>query len=61
LKQFPIRSENTRLEFGADFFNLLNRHQWTGMSKNIGIPSSFGHYGGASAPRTIQFHLKVEF
>jgi hypothetical protein len=58
-KQFSLW-ETTRVEFGADFFNLLNRHRWTGLSTNI-IPGSFGRYTGASAPRIIQFHLKIEF
>jgi carboxypeptidase family protein/TonB-dependent receptor-like protein len=59
-KLFPIK-EAVRIDFGADFSNLLNRHQWTGLSTNIGVPAAFGRYSGATAPRSIQFHLKVEF
>lgn len=59
-KLFPIR-EGTRILFSADFNNAFNRHYWVGLSSNISNPAAFGRYGGASDPRTIQFHLKVEF
>jgi len=59
-KLFPIR-ESTRILFSADFNNAFNRHFWTRLSSNISNPAGFGLYGGASDPRTIQFHLKVEF
>jgi len=60
IKEFPIR-ESVKCEFGAEFFNLLNRHQWQSQSGDIDTPSSFGHYSAASTPRLIQLHLKVEF
>ena len=60
LKVFPL-SERVRLRFGADFFNIFNRHHWTGLMTNIGVPASFGRVTGATDPRYIQFNLKVDF
>jgi hypothetical protein len=60
LKNFPLR-ENLRLRLGAEFFNLLNRHYWGAPSSDIGNPATFGRITSASAPRTVQLHLKVEF
>jgi hypothetical protein len=63
-KRFPI-TESKRIVLGGDFFNVLNRHQWTGLtyptSSNINVPSSFGRFTGASNPRTIQLHFRFEF
>jgi hypothetical protein len=60
LKIFPL-NERSRLRVGADFFNIFNRHHWTGLATNIGVPASFGRVSGATDPRYIQFNLKVDF
>jgi len=59
LKNFPIR-ENIRLEFGLEAFNAFNRHIWGGLTSNIDNPS-YGKFSSASAPRTVQIHLRVQF
>jgi hypothetical protein len=61
-KTFPL-IERTKLEFGANFFNIFNRHYWlnTGFRGSIATPANFGTYTQASAPRAIQFHLRISF
>jgi hypothetical protein len=59
LKEFPI-TEAARLQFRAEFFNLMNHPNLTTgnldlADSNIGYPSS------ASTPRQIQFALKLVF
>ena len=54
-------SEKMRLKFSGNFFNLLNRHYWTGLGTNINNPVRFGAYNGATAPRIIQLSARVEF
>jgi hypothetical protein len=60
LKNFTI-TESVRLRFGAEIFNLLNRHQWMGIQADVNNPDAFGRYSSASDPRTIQLELKLEF
>ena len=59
-KMFKIRERGTLL-FSADFNNLFNRHTWLGLQTNIDNAATFGQYTGASVPRLIQFHVKLEF
>jgi hypothetical protein len=35
-KHFRI-SESVRLQFGAEMFNLFNRHQWFGLNQDSGV------------------------
>jgi hypothetical protein len=60
LKSFPIK-ESVNLRFGAEIFNVLNRHQWMGLQTDVNNPDAFGRYASASDPRTIQLQLKLEF
>jgi len=75
VKQFPI-TENKRLEFRAEFFNILNHVNYlfgqfgaisaepTPLELNPFIPtdqSNFGFPLAARAPRQIQFALKFYF
>jgi len=60
LKAFSIK-ESLNVRFGAEIFNLLNRHQWMGIQADVNNPDAFGRYSAASDPRTIQLQLKVEF
>ena len=61
-KNFPIH-ENVKLEFGADLFNMFNRHYWldSNLAASLTSPTTFGTYNAASNPRNIQFHLKIRF
>jgi hypothetical protein len=60
LKTFAIK-ESVQLRLGADFFNILNRHQWMGLQSDVNNPDAFGRYSSASDPRTIQLQVKLEF
>jgi hypothetical protein len=63
-KDFPVIKERLKVRFGADFFNLFNRHTWNsgeygqdvGQS-NFGIAQPFQ----ISGPRIVQMHVRVEF
>jgi hypothetical protein len=62
-KEFPI-VERARIRFGADFFNILNRHTWE--SGNGGQDVSSASFGLAipyqfTGPRIVQLHVRVEF
>jgi hypothetical protein len=58
-KVFPIR-ESIRFNFGAEMYNIFNRHGWTGINTSVTSPT-FGNYTGATNPRNVQFHLRFEF
>ncbi len=58
-KLFTIH-EHVRLLFSADAQNVLNRHQWTGLRTNIETPG-FGQFTGATGPRLLQLHARLEF
>jgi hypothetical protein len=47
--------------FSADSSNLFNRHTFTGLQTNISQTGAFGRFSGATAPRQLQLHLKLEF
>jgi hypothetical protein len=54
-------SEKTRLEFRAEFFNLVNHAQFITPDGNISDGSDFGRVMRARDPRLIQFALKLFF
>ena len=54
-------SERARVLFSADFTNIFNRHTWLGLQTDIDNKATFGRYTGASDPRLVQFHLRLEF
>jgi homospermidine synthase len=60
LKNFTVR-EPFRVRFGAEFFNIFNRHSWTGLNTDIENVTGFGRHTGASRARSIQFLLKLDF
>ncbi|HZT32882.1 MAG TPA: carboxypeptidase regulatory-like domain-containing protein [Bryobacteraceae bacterium] len=61
LKDFRIH-EAHRLEFRAEFFNVLNRVVFGSPAANLNAPASFGRIGGqANSPRHTQFGLKYIF
>jgi hypothetical protein len=62
-KSFPIR-ESVKLEFRAEFFNILNHPNFGNPSANL-APASIGSFGKITStigdPRDIQFALKLYF
>jgi hypothetical protein len=54
-------TERTRLQFAGNFFNMLNRHYWTGLSTDMNNLATFGRFSGATPPRSIQLNAKIEF
>lgn len=58
-KFFPI-GERVRVKFQADFFNVLNRTNFSGLNLNVSN-SNFGTVSGAYPPRQMQLGLKALF
>lgn len=58
-KLFTIH-ERVRLLFSGDAQNAFNRHQWVGLRTNIETPG-FGQFTGATGPRLMQLHVRLEF
>ena len=55
-------TEGTYLEFRSEFFNILNVANFRNPGSNVSIPQSYGIIGRtSSAPRVIQFALKLIF
>jgi hypothetical protein len=62
-KSFTIR-ESLRVRFGAESFNLLNRHSW--VSGNLGQVITAPNFGEIvpsqpNGPRTVRIKLRIEF
>lgn len=61
LKDFTIH-EAHRIQFRAEFFNVLNRVVFGAPLGNLNAPATFGRISGqANAPRNIQLALKYMF
>jgi hypothetical protein len=59
-KEFPLRGENVRAQFRAEFFNLTNRANFN--NPNTAVNSGgFGTITGAQDPRIGQLGLKLLF
>ncbi len=58
-KRFEL-TEQTGIDFGANCFNLFNRHILWNLQGNI-QNSNFGRFSRASDPRTIQFYLRLTY
>jgi Carboxypeptidase regulatory-like domain/TonB dependent receptor-like, beta-barrel len=58
-KRFALR-ENVNATFRAEFFNLLNHTNLTGVDNSLTSPG-FGTITSAADPRIIQFGLKLNF
>ncbi len=54
-------TEDIYVRFGADFFNILNRHIWFSPNSDTGNTTGFGKFGQVSLPRNIQFHIAIHF
>jgi hypothetical protein len=62
-RTFPIFGETTKLEFRAEYFNLLNHTNLNNpsVSNPIGSSTTFGTITGSGDPRIAQFALKLLF
>src|SRR5262249_16885764 len=60
-KSFQLPFENTRLQFRAEFFNLLNHTNFLPPNTNFSSAAAFGKITQAFDARQIQFGLKVSF
>jgi hypothetical protein len=49
-----------RLQFRAEFFNLFNHTQWSGVSTSLGAVT-FGQVTSARDPRITQLGLRLIF
>ena len=59
-KEFPLRGERLRLQFRAEFFNLLNRANFNDPN-NTFSSGGFGTITGAQDPRIGQLAMKLLF
>jgi hypothetical protein len=59
-KQFPLWSEDSKLEFRAEAFNLTNRTNFQAANGNLSS-SSFGRITSTYPARELQFALKLLF
>ena len=54
-------TEDIYVRFGADFFNIFNRHIWFNPNTDTGNTTGFGTFSQVSLPRNIQFHVAIHF
>ncbi|MEX2264284.1 MAG: TonB-dependent receptor [Bryobacteraceae bacterium] len=54
-------TEKVRLEFRAEFFNILNHPNFGIPASNISVPATVGRISSATDPRDIQFALRLAF
>lgn len=54
-------TERLRLEFRAEFFNVLNHPNFGIPASNISVPATVGRISTATDPRDIQFGLRLVF
>ena len=54
-------NEGAQMEFRAEFFNVFNRVNLTGVDTGINDGSGFGKATGTFPARDIQFGLRFEF
>ena len=59
-KKIPLGTERLQAVFRMEFFDVLNRHQFTGFNTSVGDPS-FGLASGATGPRNMQANLRITF
>ena len=60
LKTIPI-TENTHVDFRAEFFNIFNHTQFFNPDGNVSDGSQFGQVTQVRDPRLVQFALKLFF
>jgi hypothetical protein len=54
-------TERFKLEFRAEFFNILNHPNFGLPASNISVPSTVGQISSASEARNIQFGMRLAF
>ncbi len=54
-------TDRTRLDFRAEFFNILNHPNFGIPASNISVPATVGRIASATDPRDIQFALRLVF
>ena len=54
-------TERLRLEFRAEFFNVLNHPNFGIPASNISVPATVGRISTATDPRDIQFGIRLVF
>jgi hypothetical protein len=59
-RRFDIK-ERLKLEFRADFFNVMNHGNWSGVGSSTASLATFGTITSFSSPRYIQMALKLYF
>lgn len=59
-KRIPMGTERLQAVFRMEFFNVLNRHRFTGFNTSVGQPG-FGQASAATGPRNMQAYLKITF
>jgi hypothetical protein len=59
-KIIPLPTERLSSQFRAQFFNIFNHTQWSGVETSFGS-GSFGQVVGARSPRVIQLALELQY
>lgn len=59
-KRIPMGTERLQAIFRMEFFDVLNRHRFTGFNTSVGQPG-FGQASSATGPRNMQANLKITF
>ena len=59
-KKIPLGTERLQAVFRMEFFDVLNRHRFTGFNTSVGDPG-FGLASGATGPRNMQANLRITF
>jgi hypothetical protein len=59
-KRIPMFTERVQTIFRMEFFDVLNRHRFTGFNTSVGQPG-FGQASSATGPRSMQANLRISF
>jgi hypothetical protein len=59
-RSFRLTSEHRRIEFRADFFNIMNHGNWSNPTLSI-LSGTFGQITTFGSPRIVQMALKLYF
>jgi hypothetical protein len=54
-------SERFRLQYKAEFFNIMNHANWNAPTSSVSTTATFGEVTAFSSPRLIQMSLKMIF